>query len=240
MASADAGRNRSRRGVQSRGDRGLDAPPVRGPASWWSTTSFGMEGCALIDMVGAARRRLDLPGHDVPLPGGRRSRGRGTWCRDRSPGPARRGAPPCRSARSLPCRTRSTRTSSRSANRRSVQATISSGLDVSSISAVAGVLRRPLPPFLQVPQNEKARRTLPAGFTLMRVNVEPSGRPVGWETPHTTTGHGPREGRRAARPGGYGRTHNHTGRLACARTGVVNTRRWRHGAGAASPDVLRR
>src|SRR6185437_16936829 len=63
------------------------------------------------------------------------------------------------------------------------------------------------------PKNEEARRTFPAGFTALRVNVEPSGRPVGCVLQHTTTGHRAREGR-GGEPTGYGRTHNHTVRLA--------------------------
>src|SRR5689334_2446399 len=76
-------------------------------------------------------------------------------------------------------------------------------------------------PSLPRPENEKARRTLPAGFTGMRVNVEPSGRPVGCVLHHTTTGHRACEGR-GGEPTGYGQTHNHTVTLA-ARGGLVNS-----------------
>src|SRR6476661_4675223 len=101
----------------------------------------------------------------------------------------------------------------RPTKRRSVQATISSGVDVSAISAIAGTSCAGIRTAPPKPENEKARRTLPAGFTPMRVNVEPSGRPVGCGVRHTTTGHRAREGR-GGEPMGCDRTHNHTVRLA--------------------------
>src|SRR5215213_10133544 len=99
----------------------------------------------------------------------------------------------------------------RPANRRRVQATISSGVDASAISPMVAapcVSMR----VLSRAENEEARRTLPAGFTEMRVSVEPSGRPVGGNAPHTTTGHGAGERRLGGteEPGGFGGMHNHT------------------------------
>src|SRR4051812_41017432 len=105
----------------------------------------------------------------------------------------------------------------RFANRRSVQATISSGVDSSAISTTVGVSCVSILLSLSEPENEKARRTLPAGFTPMRVNFEPSGRPVGWGVPHTTTRHGLLEGSHGAHgPAPYGGAYNHTVRLAHA------------------------
>ena len=47
------------------------------------------------------------------------------------------------------------------------------------ISATAGVSCVSIRDFPPRPENEKARRTFPAGLTPVRVIVEPSGRPVG-------------------------------------------------------------